>query len=38
MLGPFNHNLPEYAFVVQNFWNNADPANRRVKDPFGIVK
>ena len=38
MLGPFNHNLPEYAFVVQNFWNNADSASRPVKDPFGMIK
>jgi hypothetical protein len=30
--------LPEYAFVIQNFWNNADPAKRPVTDPFGMVK
>lgn len=36
MLGPFIQNLPEYGFVLQNFWNNA---NRHVvPDPFGTVK
>lgn len=24
MLGPFIQHLPEYAFIVQNFWNNAN--------------
>jgi len=38
MLVPFKENLPEYAFVVENFWNNADGANRVVKDPFDMVK
>jgi nicotinamidase-related amidase len=36
MLEPFNHNLPEYAFVTQNFWNNAN--QHAVPDPFGMVK
>lgn len=36
MLEPFNHNLPEYAFVTQNFWNNAN--QHVVSDPFGMVK
>lgn len=38
MLDPFINGLPEYGWVLQNFWNNADPAKRPVKDPFGIVK
>jgi nicotinamidase-related amidase len=36
MLAPFLQNLPEYGFVLQNFWNNAN--QHAVKDPFGIVK
>jgi len=36
MLAPFIQNLPEYAFVVQNFWNNAN--QHVVPDPFGMVK
>lgn len=36
MLDPFNQNLPEYGFVIQNFWNNAN--GHIVPDPFGIVK
>ncbi len=34
MLDPFVNHLPEYGFVLQNFWNNAgdEPA---VPDPFG---
>jgi nicotinamidase-related amidase len=36
MLAPFNHNLSEYGFVLQNFWNNAN--QHAVPDPFGIVK
>lgn len=36
MLTPFRHNLSEYGFVLQNFWNNAN--QRSVADPFGIVK
>ncbi len=36
MLEPFNKNLPEYGFVVQNFWNNAN--GHVVTDPFGMVK
>jgi nicotinamidase-related amidase len=36
MLAPFNHNLPEYGFVVQNFWNNAN--QHVVSDPFSVVK
>lgn len=38
MLDPFISGLPEYGWVLQNFWNNADPAKRPVKDPFGMVK
>ena len=29
-------NLPEYGFVLQNFWNNAN--QHVVADPFGMVK
>jgi nicotinamidase-related amidase len=36
MLEPFIHNLPEYGFVLQNFWNNAN--QHVVPDPFGMVK
>lgn len=36
MLAPFLQNLPEYGFVLQNFWNNAN--QHVVKDPFDIVK
>jgi nicotinamidase-related amidase len=36
MLAPFNHNLSEYGFVLQNFWNNAN--QHVVSDPFGLVK
>ncbi len=36
MLEPFHQNLPEYSFVTQNFWNNAN--QHAVPDPFGIVK
>jgi hypothetical protein len=36
MLAPFNHNLSEYGFVTQNFWNNAN--QHAVPDPFGMVK
>lgn len=36
MLGPFNHNLSEYGFVLQNFWNNAN--QHVVPDPFGVVR
>jgi nicotinamidase-related amidase len=36
MLAPFIHNLPEYGFVLQNFWNNAN--QHVVPDPFGMVK
>lgn len=38
MLDPFINGLPEYGWVLQNYWNNADPAKRAVKDPFGLVK
>jgi nicotinamidase-related amidase len=38
MLDPFISGLPEYGWVLQNFWNNADPAKRPVKDPFNMVK
>lgn len=33
----FNKYLPEYGFVMDNFWNNADES-KRVADPFGLVK
>jgi hypothetical protein len=36
MLAPFINNLPEYGFVLQNFWNNAN--QHAVPDPFGMVK
>jgi len=35
-LAPFNHNLSEYGFVLQNFWNNAN--QHVVPDPFGMVR
>lgn len=38
MLDPFINGLPEYGWVLQNFWNNADSAKRAVKDPFNMVK
>lgn len=38
MLPPFINGLPEYGWVLQNYWNNADPAKRPVPDPFGLVK
>ena len=36
MFGPFTNELPEYGFVIQNFWNNAN--QHVVSDPFGTVK
>lgn len=36
MLDPFIQNLPEYSFVLQNFWNNAN--GHSIADPFGMVK
>lgn len=36
MFGPFTDQLPEYGFVIQNFWNNAN--QHVVPDPFGNVK
>ena len=36
MLATFSHNLSEYGFVLQNFWNNAN--QHVVPDPFGMVK
>ncbi len=36
MFVPFVENLPEYGFIVQNFWNNAN--QHVVPDPFGMVK
>jgi nicotinamidase-related amidase len=38
MLDPFVNGLPEYGWVLQNFWNNADSSKRAVRDPFGMVK
>lgn len=37
MLDPFVNHLPEYGFVLQNFWNNAG-AEPTVPDPFGMVQ
>ena len=36
MLEPFIQNLPEYGFLIQNFWNNAN--QHTVPDPFGMVR
>ncbi len=36
MLDPFVNNLPEYGFVLQNFWNNAGETPV-VADPFGMT-
>jgi hypothetical protein len=36
MFVPFTDELPEYGFVVQNFWNNA--SQHLLLDPFGTVK
>lgn len=36
MLPPFTNQLPEYGWVIQNFWNNAN--QHAVPDPFGTVK
>jgi nicotinamidase-related amidase len=36
MLDPFTNELPEYGFVIQGFWNNAN--QHVVEDPFGMVK
>ncbi|MGU3540384.1 isochorismatase family protein [Methylobacterium sp. A54F] len=36
MFEPFVRNLPEYGFLIQNFWNNAN--GHTVPDPFGLVK
>jgi nicotinamidase-related amidase len=36
MFQPFLQNLPEYGFVIQNFWDNAN--QKVVPDPFGMVK
>lgn len=36
MFPPFINGLPEYGWVVQNFWNNAN--KHSVPDPFGMVK
>mgnify|MGYP003577226064 CR=1 FL=1 len=38
MFEPFVSGLPEYGWLVQQFWGNADAAKRPVKDPFGMVK
>ncbi|MGL4230433.1 MAG: isochorismatase family protein [Casimicrobium sp.] len=38
MLDPFIKGLPEYGWVLQNFWNNADSTKRAVRDPFGMTK
>lgn len=36
MLAPFINGLPEYGWVTQNFWNNAN--QHTVADPFNMVK
>lgn len=36
MLDPFANHLPEYGFVLQNFWNIAN--QHTVPDPFGTAK
>lgn len=36
MFQPFLQNLPEYGFVIQNFWDNAN--TKAIPDPFGMVK
>lgn len=36
MLAPFINGLPEYGWVLQNYWNNAN--QHTVTDPFGMVK
>ena len=36
MFEPFVRNLPEYGFLIRNFWNNAN--GHTVSDPFGMVK
>lgn len=35
MFDPFTNELPEYGFVIQGFWNNAN--QRVVPDPFDTV-
>ncbi|MGW4287237.1 isochorismatase family protein [Streptomyces sp. NPDC004673] len=36
MFDPFVKELPEYGYLIQNFWNNAN--THTVEDPFGQVK
>ncbi|MET7611917.1 isochorismatase family protein [Streptomyces seoulensis] len=36
MFAPFLNDLPEYGYLIQNFWNNAN--GHTVEDPFGQVK
>ncbi|MFJ3659603.1 isochorismatase family protein [Streptomyces sp. NPDC090119] len=36
MFEPFVKELPEYGYLIQNFWNNAN--THTVEDPFGQVK
>lgn len=38
MLEPFINGLPEYGWIVQQFWDNADSTKRPVNDPFGLIK
>ena len=35
MFDPFNKELPEYGFVIQGFWNNAN--QHVVEDPRGAA-
>ena len=36
MVESFNQNLPQYGFVIGDFWNNAN--QHTVSDSFGMVK
>ena len=36
MFEPFNRELPEYGYIIQGFWNNAN--GHTVPDPFGQVE
>ncbi|MFC7520269.1 hypothetical protein ACFQS6_08870 [Xanthomonas populi] len=37
LLRPFTNGLPKYGWMVQQFWDNADPTKRPVPDAFGLV-
>jgi hypothetical protein len=36
MFAPFNQNLSEYGFLMQNFWNNAN--QHVLRNTFGAMK